>query len=123
MNIPSKKSTIIRIQTVICYIKLFGMSIQRKRRRSFREDLTGRIVALAALVKSAFYTACSSFAILTKLWTASSSRKAKDADRFANLGLAATTVASGSWSSVSLDALREHHCVILQDNDEAGVEK
>src|SRR5271165_4074158 len=47
----------------------------------------------------------------------------KDADRVAELGHCATTVASGKWTDECVDALRGRDCIILQDNDAAGIKK
>jgi putative DNA primase/helicase len=47
----------------------------------------------------------------------------KDADRLAELGHCATTVASGKWTKDCIEALAGRHCIILQDNDETGRKK
>ena len=47
----------------------------------------------------------------------------KDADRVAGLNLCATTVATGDWSDVSIEALRGRDVIILEDNDDAGRKK
>jgi hypothetical protein len=47
----------------------------------------------------------------------------KDSDNLAELGHCATTVASGKWTKDCIEALAGRHCIILQDNDEAGRKK
>jgi hypothetical protein len=44
----------------------------------------------------------------------------KDADRLADLGLLATTVASQKWSDVVVDALTDRDVIIMEDNDAPG---
>jgi hypothetical protein len=44
----------------------------------------------------------------------------KDADRLAEQGHCATTVASGKWTEECVKALAGHDVLILEDNDEAG---
>jgi 5S rRNA maturation endonuclease (ribonuclease M5) len=44
----------------------------------------------------------------------------KDADRLAELGLLATTIAGQNWSETVADALSGRDVVILEDNDEKG---
>jgi AAA domain len=47
----------------------------------------------------------------------------KDADRVAELGHCATTVASGEWTPECVQALRDRDVLILEDNDDAGRKK
>jgi 5S rRNA maturation endonuclease (ribonuclease M5) len=47
----------------------------------------------------------------------------KDADRVAELGHCATTVACGKWTSDCVKALAGRDCIILQDMDETGKKK
>jgi RecA-family ATPase len=47
----------------------------------------------------------------------------KDADRIADFGQCATTVASGKWTDECLKPLAGRDVVILEDNDEAGRKK
>ena len=47
----------------------------------------------------------------------------KDADRVASLDLVATTVASGKWTDVCVNALAGRDCWILEDNDDTGRNK
>jgi hypothetical protein len=44
----------------------------------------------------------------------------EDADRVALLGHCATTVASGNWTGVNIEALAGRDILILEDNDDAG---
>jgi RecA-family ATPase len=44
----------------------------------------------------------------------------KDADRVASLGHCATCVAGNKWTDDCVQALAGRHCLILQDNDDAG---
>ena len=46
-----------------------------------------------------------------------------DADRVASLGHCATTVASGKWTNECVQALAGRDCIILQDNDDAGLKR
>ena len=47
----------------------------------------------------------------------------KDADRVAELGRCATTVASGKWTADCVRALADRNVFILEDNDDAGRKK
>jgi RecA-family ATPase len=47
----------------------------------------------------------------------------KDADRVAELGHCATTVAHGLWTDECVEALAGHDVILLEDNDEAGCKK
>jgi len=47
----------------------------------------------------------------------------KDCDRIWSLDLCGTTTAFGSWSIECVEALRGRDIIILQDNDEAGIER
>jgi RecA-family ATPase len=47
----------------------------------------------------------------------------KDADRVADLGHCATTVASGRWEGVDISALTDRDIIILEDADDAGRKK
>jgi hypothetical protein len=47
----------------------------------------------------------------------------KDSNRLWDLGMVATTVASGKWTDTCVEALRGRELLILEDNDEAGRNK